>query len=107
MAMTNFGTNDPLEVNLWSSAPQAAIRAELIAEDSCSALGMTGRGLMTARGIPGCCSARGYSRCTQHGAIMGPNEVHMIRLAYPFPEAARIAGVGHTRIFEAVRCDEK
>ena len=103
MAMTNFGTNDPLAVNLRSSAPQAAIRAELIAEDSCSALGMTGRGLMTARGIPGtrgipgCCSARGYSRCTQHGAPMGPNEVHMIRLAYPFPEAARIAGVGRTR----------
>jgi hypothetical protein len=76
MAMTNFGTNDPLAVNLWSksidvealkhtdispsagddansvihrktktstpqgerfSAPQAAIRAELIADDSCSA----------------------------------------------------------------------
>ena len=80
MAMTNFGTNDPLAVNLWSksidvealkhtdifpltgddansvihrkaktstpqgerfSAAQAAIRAELIADDSRSALGMT------------------------------------------------------------------
>jgi hypothetical protein len=30
----------------------------------------------------------------------------MIRLAYPFPEAARIAGVGRTRIFEAVRKQE-
>ena len=27
----------------------------------------------------------------------------MNRLAYPLPEAARIAGVGRTRIFEAVR----
>jgi hypothetical protein len=83
MPMTNFGTNDPLAVNLWSksvdvearkhtdifpltgddansvihrkpktstpqgerfSAPQAAIRADLIADDSCSALGMTVRG---------------------------------------------------------------
>ncbi len=37
---------------------------------------------------------------------MGPNEVHMIRLAYPLPEAAPIAGVGRTRIFEAVRKQE-
>jgi hypothetical protein len=84
MAITNFGTNDPLAVNLCSksidlealkhtdifpltgddansvihretktntpqgerfSAPQAAaIRAELIADDSCSALGMRVRG---------------------------------------------------------------
>jgi hypothetical protein len=83
MAVTNFGTNDPLAVNLWSksidveaprhtdifpligddansvihpktetrtpqgewfSAPQAAIRAELVADDSCCALGMTVRG---------------------------------------------------------------
>jgi hypothetical protein len=34
------------------------------------------------------------------------NEVHMNRLAYPLPEAARIAGVGRTRIFEAVRKQE-
>jgi len=34
------------------------------------------------------------------------NEVHMIRLAYLLPEAARIAGVGRTRIFEAVRKQE-
>ena len=27
----------------------------------------------------------------------------MNRFAYPLPEAARIAGVGRTRIFEAVR----
>ena len=83
MPMTNFGTNDPLAVKLWSestdvealkhtdifpligddantvihrktetstpqgerfSAPQAAIRAELIADDSCCALGMTVHG---------------------------------------------------------------
>ncbi len=83
MAITDFGTNDPLAVNLWSksvdvearkhtdifpltgddadsvihrkpktstpqgerfSAPQAAIRADLIVDDSCSALGMTVRG---------------------------------------------------------------
>jgi hypothetical protein len=77
MAITNFGTNDPLEVNLWSksidvealkhtdifpligddansvihtpqgerfSAQQAAIRSELVADDSCCALGMTVRG---------------------------------------------------------------
>jgi hypothetical protein len=30
------------------------------------------------------------------------NEVHMNRLAYTLSEAARIAGVGRTRIFEAV-----
>ena len=87
MAITDFGTNDPLAVNLWSksidvealkhrdifpltgddansvihrkpktstpqgerfSAPQAAIRAELIADDSCSALGMTVRGFAPA-----------------------------------------------------------
>jgi hypothetical protein len=30
----------------------------------------------------------------------------MIRLAYPLPEAARIAGVIRTRIFEAVRKQE-
>jgi hypothetical protein len=75
MAMTNFGTNDPLAVKLWSksldvealngdansvihhktetstpqgkrfSAPKAPIRAELVADDSCCALGMTVRGL--------------------------------------------------------------
>jgi hypothetical protein len=83
MAITNFGTNDPLAANLWSksidveapkhtdifpligddansvihrktetstpqgerfSAPQAAIRAELVADDNCCALGMTVRG---------------------------------------------------------------
>ena len=79
MAMTNFGTNDPLGVKLWSRLLQPLVLP------------------------PGCCSVRGYTPCTQHGAIMGPNEVHMIRLAHPLPEAARIAGVGHTRIFEAVR----
>jgi hypothetical protein len=30
----------------------------------------------------------------------------MGRLAYPLPEAARIAGVSRTRIFEAVRKEE-
>ena len=34
------------------------------------------------------------------------NENHMNRFAYPLPEAARIAGVGRTGIFEAVRKQE-
>ena len=71
MEMTNFGANDPLAVKLWNksldvealngdansvihhetetstpqgkrfSAPNAPIRAELVADDSCCALGMT------------------------------------------------------------------
>jgi len=72
MAMTNFGTNDPLAVNLWSSAPQAAIRAALIAEDSCSALGMTGRDLMTARGYRGVARREGILVAHNMGQLWDP-----------------------------------
>jgi hypothetical protein len=55
-------------------------------------------------------AARGYSRCSQSLALaritfhtMAPNEVDVIRLAYPLTEAVRIAGVSRTRIFEAVQ----
>ena len=91
MAMTNIGGNGPLI---------------MLPDDGAGSL------QPLALPPPGCCSAEawdsrctqrvGYSRCTQHGALMGP----MIRLAYPLPEAARIAGVSRTRIFEAVRKQE-
>jgi hypothetical protein len=37
------------------------------------------------------------------GVLLNPKEIHMDHIAYPLPEAARIAGISRTRIFEAVR----
>jgi hypothetical protein len=104
MAMTNFGTNDPLAVKLWSKSLNVEALSTLIILPDDGAGGLQPLALPP----PGRCSARGYSPCTHN---MGKywvqtNENHMNRFAYPLPEAARIAGVSRTRIFDTVRKQE-
>ena len=86
MAMTNFGTNGPLI---------------MLPDDGAGGL------QPLALPLPGCCSARGYSPCTHNmGELCERTRFRMIRLAYTPPEAARIAGVSRTLIFEAARKQE-
>jgi hypothetical protein len=76
MAITDFGTNDPLGVNLWSKS----IDVDRIAPAQPRTLAYSNRlstlimlpddgvgGLQPlALPPPGCCSARGYSPCTHN-----------------------------------------